>query len=121
MIHLTPNNFINLDQGDSASPLNCTLQIKFKIVLSLSLQPSWICVDFDNWRDWEHEEDDGKEEYERYMDVSTCNVLQYINSDSVHELRKWCMYLAIGFGLVCVCVCKQFRFPFSDDPRNEFQ
>ncbi|KAL7372308.1 hypothetical protein ABVT39_013736 [Epinephelus coioides] len=30
---------------------------------------SWICVDFDNWRDWEHEEDEGKEEYDRYMDV----------------------------------------------------
>lgn len=27
-------------------------------------------MDFDNWRDWEHEEDDGKEEYDRYMDVS---------------------------------------------------
>ncbi|XP_049420196.1 putative protein PTGES3L [Epinephelus fuscoguttatus] len=30
---------------------------------------SWINVDFDNWRDWEHEEDEGKEEYDRYMDV----------------------------------------------------
>ncbi|KAG7226384.1 hypothetical protein INR49_013795 [Caranx melampygus] len=30
---------------------------------------SWISVDFDNWRDWEHEEDDGKEEYDRYMDM----------------------------------------------------
>lgn len=35
-----------------------------------SLQPSWINVDFDNWRDWEHEEDEGKEEYDRYVDVS---------------------------------------------------
>ncbi|KAA8581746.1 hypothetical protein FQN60_003327 [Etheostoma spectabile] len=34
-----------------------------------SAKPSWISVDFDNWRDWEHEEDDGKEEYDRYMDM----------------------------------------------------
>ncbi|KAM6951245.1 putative protein PTGES3L [Aplochiton taeniatus] len=33
-------------------------------------KPSWIQVDFDNWRDWEHEEDDGMAEYEDYMDVS---------------------------------------------------
>ncbi|XP_076007818.1 putative protein PTGES3L [Genypterus blacodes] len=32
-------------------------------------KPSWIAVDFDNWRDWEHEENDGKEEYDRYMDM----------------------------------------------------
>lgn len=36
----------------------------------LILQPSWISVDFDNWRDWEHEEDEGKAEYDQYMDVS---------------------------------------------------
>lgn len=35
-------------------------------------QPSWISVDFDNWRDWENEEDEGKEEYDRYVDVSIC-------------------------------------------------
>ena len=38
------------------------------------LQPSWIAVDFDNWRDWEHEEDEGKEEFDRYADVSAHNV-----------------------------------------------
>lgn len=38
--------------------------------LLLFTQPSWISVDFDNWRDWEHEEDEGKEEYDRYVDVS---------------------------------------------------
>ncbi|XP_063748878.1 putative protein PTGES3L isoform X1 [Eleginops maclovinus] len=32
-------------------------------------KPSWISVDFDNWRDWENEEEDGKEEYERYVDM----------------------------------------------------
>ncbi|XP_070708517.1 alanyl-tRNA editing protein Aarsd1-like [Pempheris klunzingeri] len=32
-------------------------------------KPSWIAVDFDNWRDWEHEEDEGKEEYDRYVDM----------------------------------------------------
>ncbi|KAI3364972.1 hypothetical protein L3Q82_001142 [Scortum barcoo] len=32
-------------------------------------KPSWITVDFDNWRDWEHEEDEGKEEYDRYVDM----------------------------------------------------
>ncbi|PWA14160.1 hypothetical protein CCH79_00016753, partial [Gambusia affinis] len=31
-------------------------------------KPSWISVDFDNWRDWEHEEDEGKAEYDQYMD-----------------------------------------------------
>lgn len=34
------------------------------------MQPSWISVDFDNWRDWENEEDEGKAEYDRYVDVS---------------------------------------------------
>lgn len=43
--------------------MNCVVSPYF-------LQASWISVDFDNWRDWEHEEDDGKEEYDRYMDVS---------------------------------------------------
>ncbi|XP_077406173.1 putative protein PTGES3L isoform X2 [Vanacampus margaritifer] len=32
-------------------------------------RPSWISVDFDNWRDWENEEDDGREEYEKYADM----------------------------------------------------
>ncbi|KAM3859580.1 putative protein PTGES3L [Diretmus argenteus] len=32
-------------------------------------KPGWITVDFDNWRDWENEEDDGKEEYDNYMDM----------------------------------------------------
>ncbi|XP_068162369.1 alanyl-tRNA editing protein Aarsd1-like [Antennarius striatus] len=32
-------------------------------------KPSWIAVDFDNWRDWENEEDEGKEEYDRYVDM----------------------------------------------------
>ncbi|KAM7371000.1 hypothetical protein PAMP_010506 [Pampus punctatissimus] len=32
-------------------------------------KPSWISVDFDNWRDWEHEEDEGKEEFDRYADM----------------------------------------------------
>uniref|UniRef100_A0A3Q2ED37 Prostaglandin E synthase 3 like n=1 Tax=Cyprinodon variegatus TaxID=28743 RepID=A0A3Q2ED37_CYPVA len=30
---------------------------------------SWINVDFDNWRDWEHEEDEGKAEYDQYIDM----------------------------------------------------
>uniref|UniRef100_H2LGJ7 Prostaglandin E synthase 3 like n=1 Tax=Oryzias latipes TaxID=8090 RepID=H2LGJ7_ORYLA len=30
-------------------------------------KPSWISVDFDNWRDWEHEEEEGKEEFDKYM------------------------------------------------------
>ncbi|KAJ8414453.1 hypothetical protein AAFF_G00053230 [Aldrovandia affinis] len=32
-------------------------------------KPSWLAVDFDNWRDWEQEEDDGRAEYEQYMDM----------------------------------------------------
>ncbi|CAL1599116.1 unnamed protein product [Knipowitschia caucasica] len=32
-------------------------------------KPMWIAVDFDNWRDWEHEEDDGKEECENYLSM----------------------------------------------------
>lgn len=27
-------------------------------------------MDFDNWRDWEHEEEEGKEEFDKYADVS---------------------------------------------------
>lgn len=42
-----------------------------KCVVSPSLlQPSWISVDFDNWRDWENELEDGKEEFDMYADVS---------------------------------------------------
>uniref|UniRef100_A0A3B1JXN4 Prostaglandin E synthase 3 like n=1 Tax=Astyanax mexicanus TaxID=7994 RepID=A0A3B1JXN4_ASTMX len=32
-------------------------------------KPAWLSVDFDNWRDWEHEEEDGMAEYEDYMDM----------------------------------------------------
>ncbi|KAK6470279.1 putative protein PTGES3L isoform X2 [Huso huso] len=32
-------------------------------------KPVWLSVDFDNWRDWEQEEDDGMAEYERYADM----------------------------------------------------
>ncbi|KAG7492366.1 hypothetical protein MATL_G00013440 [Megalops atlanticus] len=32
-------------------------------------KPSWLSVDFDNWRDWEQEEDEGAAEYEHYMDM----------------------------------------------------
>ncbi|XP_029311424.1 LOW QUALITY PROTEIN: putative protein PTGES3L [Cottoperca gobio] len=34
-----------------------------------SAKPNWIAVDFDNWRDWANEENDGKEEFDRYMDM----------------------------------------------------
>lgn len=70
-------NCINTKQDAAASPLIFTLvinNIKFSCV-SLHVQPSWIAVDFDNWRDWEHEEDDGKEEFDRYADVSEVTVL----------------------------------------------
>ncbi|KAJ7987713.1 hypothetical protein DPEC_G00329350 [Dallia pectoralis] len=33
------------------------------------LKPNWIAVDFDNWRDWENEEDEGMAEYEQYVDM----------------------------------------------------
>lgn len=32
-------------------------------------KPSWMAVDFDNWRDWANEEDDGREEFEYYADM----------------------------------------------------
>ncbi|KAI5103089.1 putative protein PTGES3L, partial [Silurus meridionalis] len=32
-------------------------------------KPAWLSVDFDNWRDWEHEEEDGQAEFEQYMDM----------------------------------------------------
>uniref|UniRef100_A0A672Q297 CS domain-containing protein n=1 Tax=Sinocyclocheilus grahami TaxID=75366 RepID=A0A672Q297_SINGR len=32
-------------------------------------KPTWLLVDFDNWRDWEHEEEEGMAEYEEYMDM----------------------------------------------------
>ncbi|RXN12095.1 PTGES3L [Labeo rohita] len=31
--------------------------------------PAWLLVDFDNWRDWEHEEEEGMAEYEQYVDM----------------------------------------------------
>ena len=39
-----------------------------------SVKPSWINVDFDNWRDWEHEEAEGMAEFEQYADVSKNNL-----------------------------------------------
>uniref|UniRef100_A0A673X1P7 Prostaglandin E synthase 3 like n=1 Tax=Salmo trutta TaxID=8032 RepID=A0A673X1P7_SALTR len=33
------------------------------------LKPNWMAVDFDNWRDWENEEDEGMAEYEQYFDM----------------------------------------------------
>ncbi|KAL4660476.1 alanyl-tRNA editing protein Aarsd1-like isoform X3 [Arapaima gigas] len=32
-------------------------------------KPSWLSVDFDNWRDWEQEEEEGMAEYGEYMDM----------------------------------------------------
>ncbi|XP_051770654.1 putative protein PTGES3L isoform X1 [Ctenopharyngodon idella] len=32
-------------------------------------KPAWLLVDFDNWRDWENEEEDGMAEYDQYMDM----------------------------------------------------
>ncbi|NP_001313640.1 putative protein PTGES3L [Danio rerio] len=32
-------------------------------------KPAWLLVDFDNWRDWEHEEEEGMAEYEQYVDM----------------------------------------------------
>ncbi|KAM9462553.1 putative protein PTGES3L isoform 1-T1 [Clarias gariepinus] len=34
-------------------------------------KPAWLSVDFDNWRDWENEHEEGQAEFEEYMDVST--------------------------------------------------
>uniref|UniRef100_A0A8C1YD20 CS domain-containing protein n=1 Tax=Cyprinus carpio TaxID=7962 RepID=A0A8C1YD20_CYPCA len=31
--------------------------------------PAWLLVDFDNWRDWEHEEEEGMAEYEDFVDM----------------------------------------------------
>uniref|UniRef100_A0A3B3RBL8 Prostaglandin E synthase 3 like n=1 Tax=Paramormyrops kingsleyae TaxID=1676925 RepID=A0A3B3RBL8_9TELE len=33
------------------------------------VKPIWLSVDFDNWRDWEHEEEEGMEEYGHYVDM----------------------------------------------------
>lgn len=77
------------------------------------MQPSWIFVDFDNWRDWENEEDEGKVEYDRYVDVSIsvwelliralmCPTnLQYsIYFDKIHIIFKasFCVFI----GLLCL-------------------
>ncbi|KTF82070.1 hypothetical protein cypCar_00006694 [Cyprinus carpio] len=32
-------------------------------------KPAWLLVDFDNWRDWEHEEEEGMAEYEDFVDM----------------------------------------------------
>ncbi|KAK9529889.1 hypothetical protein VZT92_011438 [Zoarces viviparus] len=47
-------------------------------------KPSWIAVDFDNWRDWEHEENDGKEEYDRYMDM--INEMSVTNKGQIPDM-----------------------------------
>lgn len=57
---------------------------------SFLLQPSWINVDFDNWRDWEHEEDEGREEFDRYAEVS--QVSESLNAD-------------INSRVLCIVIC----------------
>lgn len=83
------------------------------------MQPSWLAVDFDNWRDWEHEEDEGKEEFDRYADVSQVpeplnadiqfksfgNCAQYLYLCNIKwiSLRVWiwvCEYVAYLFQMI---------------------
>lgn len=34
-------------------------------------QPSWLSVDFNNWKDWEDDSDDENGHFEQFTDVST--------------------------------------------------
>uniref|UniRef100_A0A4W5QAH8 Prostaglandin E synthase 3 like n=1 Tax=Hucho hucho TaxID=62062 RepID=A0A4W5QAH8_9TELE len=34
-----------------------------------NLKPNWMAVDFENWRDWANEEDEGMAEYEQYVEM----------------------------------------------------
>ncbi|XP_064780156.1 putative protein PTGES3L isoform X2 [Oncorhynchus masou masou] len=34
-----------------------------------NLKPNWMSVDFENWRDWANEEDEGMAEYEQYVEM----------------------------------------------------
>lgn len=63
------------------------------------MQPSWISVDFDNWRDWENEEDEGKVEYDRYVDVSM---------RSSNQIARVLCYLAI---LLLQLLCLLYLYP----------
>ncbi|KAG2460811.1 AASD1 protein, partial [Polypterus senegalus] len=41
-------------------------------------KPIWLAVDFDNWRDWETEEEEGMAEYEKYLDPDDRGVVNDI-------------------------------------------
>lgn len=92
-------------------------------LLLLFTQPSWISVDFDNWRDWEHEEDEGKEEYDRYVDVSISGNLVMQSSIQVNVFG----YFAVLFHNVHIILKVVFKMYFLcipcfghilDDQRN---
>lgn len=61
---------LNIDQEEIFRIENISVNNLENVFILPCMQPSWISVDFDNWRDWENEEDEGKVEYDRYVDVS---------------------------------------------------
>ena len=87
------------------------------------MQPSWISVDFDNWRDWENEEDEGKVEYDQYVDVSIRSSNQF-----AHVLCFVAIFiltiLILFLKRVAVCLfyvlflCSTLPDPLLDDSRN---
>uniref|UniRef100_A0A3Q3VWK2 CS domain-containing protein n=1 Tax=Mola mola TaxID=94237 RepID=A0A3Q3VWK2_MOLML len=65
-------------------------------------KPSWISVDFDNWRDWENEEDEGKEEYDRYVDMiremADSNKGEAPDMDDLSDVSaQFCSYVRLRF------------------------
>lgn len=58
---------------------------------TVPLQPSWLAVDFDNWRDWDQEEDDGRAEYEQYMDVSVTSVSPQVLYTQAPYFKNLCL------------------------------
>lgn len=65
---------LNIDQEDIFRTEFTLVNYLENVFILPCMQASWISVDFDNWRDWENEEDEGKEEYDRYVDVSISEI-----------------------------------------------
>lgn len=82
------------------------------------MQPSWISVDFDNWRDWENEEDEGKVEYDQYVDVSIPELDLLIRSVMYYSTLQYLLeqYSCHCKASFCVFICLLYLYPTLPDP-----